>query len=227
MIIHIPNVLSGEALLHFAACLARAPWDNGRTTAGPQSGAVKDNLQLPEGSIEARELSDLVLQALDRSPLFWSAALPARVYPPLFNKYAVGMGFGNHIDNAIRKIPGTRARARTDVSVTLFLSSPESYDGGELVIEDTFGSQVIKLPAGDMVLYPSTRLHHVVPVTRGERLASFFWLQSMVKEDSDRWLLFELDHSIQALATDRGANDPEVLRLTGCYHNLVRKWSEL
>jgi len=226
MIVHVPGVLSAETLSLFAARLADAPWDDGRVTAGPQSGAVKDNLQLPENGAEARELGELVLQALDRTPLFWSAALPARVYPPLFNKYAGGMGFGRHIDNAIRKVPGAKARVRTDVSATLFLSAPGSYDGGELVIEDTFGTQIVKLPAGDMILYPASSLHHVRPVTRGERVASFFWMQSMVKDDGERRLLFELDQSIQALGAERGANDTQVLRLTGLYHNLVRKWGE-
>jgi PKHD-type hydroxylase len=226
MIVHVPGVLASQTLSLFATRLAEAPWDNGRVTAGPQSGAVKDNLQLPETCAEARELGDLVLKALDRSPLFWSAALPARVYPPLFNKYAAGMGFGSHIDNAIRKVPGSRARVRTDVSATLFLSAPESYDGGELVVEDTFGTQSVKLAAGDMVLYPASSLHHVRPVTRGERIASFFWMQSMVKDDGERRMLFELDQAIQALGAERGANDRQVLRLTGLYHNLVRKWGE-
>lgn len=227
MILHVPNVLSTEALSLFLARLAVAPWDSGRITAGPQSGAVKQNLQLPEGCNDAQELGDLVLQALDRSPLFWSAVLPSRVYPPLFNRYGQGMGFGSHIDNAIRKVPGTRARVRTDVSATLFLSAPVDYEGGELVVEDTFGVQSIKLPAGDLVLYPATSLHHVRPVTRGERLASFFWIQSIVKDDAERRMLFEMDQSIQSLCAERGTNDTQVLRLTGLYHNLVRKWGEL
>jgi PKHD-type hydroxylase len=226
MIVYIPNVLSAETLSHFAARLTEAPWDNGRITAGPQSSVVKDNLQLPENGREARELSDIVLKALDQAPMFWSAALPARIYPPLFNKYAQGMGFGSHIDNAIRKVPGTRGRVRTDVSATLFLSPPESYDGGELVIEDTYGTQSVKLPAGDLVLYPATSLHHVRPVTRGERIASFFWTQSMVKDDGERRMLFELDRSIQALSDKLDTNDAQVLRLTALYHNLVRKWGE-
>jgi PKHD-type hydroxylase len=226
MLAHIPSVLSAETLSLLQARLTGAPWGNGRVTAGPQSGAVKDNLQLPENSAEARDLGAMVLTALDRSALFWSAALPARVYPPLFNKYAEGMGFGSHIDNAIRKVPGTRARVRTDVSATLFLSAPESYDGGELVIEDTYGEKAVKLPAGDMVLYPATGRHHVRPVTRGARIASFFWIQSMVKDDAERAMLFEFDQSIRTLSTERGSNDAEVLCLTGLYHNLVRKWGE-
>jgi PKHD-type hydroxylase len=222
MFLHIPGLLSAQALAQIGGGLERASWGDGRVTAGPQSGTVKDNLQLAEDSEEARTLGDMVLTALDRSALFWSAALPARVYPPLFNKYENGMTFGSHIDNAIRKIPGTRGRIRTDVSATLFLSAPESYDGGELVI----GSQPVKLPAGDMVLYPATSLHQVRPVTRGTRLASFFWIQSMVKDDGERALLFELDQSVQALGEIHGVGDPEVLRLTGLYHNLVRKWGE-
>jgi PKHD-type hydroxylase len=226
MLVHVPGVLSHENLALFGVRLANAPWNNGRATAGLQSGAVKDNLQIPENSTEARDLGDMVLRALDCSSQFWSAALPTRVYPPLFNKYAKGMEFGSHIDNAIRKIPGSRMRIRTDVSATLFLSSPESYDGGELVIEDTYGEKSVKLPAGDMVIYPATSRHHVLPVTRGARVASFFWIQSMVKDDAERAMLFELDQSIQKLTRERGANDTEVLRLTGLYHNLVRKWGE-
>jgi PKHD-type hydroxylase len=227
MLVQISGVLSAETLALFCTRLADAPWDNGCSTAGPQSGAVKNNLQLPENSAEARDLGDIVLRALDRSPIFWSAALPARVYPPAFNKYANGMGFGSHIDNAIRKIPSSRLRIRTDVSATLFLSPPESYDGGELIIEDTYGEKAVKLPAGDMVIYPATSRHHVLPVTRGARVASFFWIQSMVKDDAERTMLFELDQSIQKLTAERGANDTEVLRLTGLYHNLVRKWGEV
>jgi PKHD-type hydroxylase len=226
MPVHVTGVLSAETLALFNAQLAAAPWGSGRITAGPQSGAVKHNMQLPQSSVEARKLGDLVLTSLDRSPLFWSAALPARVYPPMFNRYGEGMEFGSHIDNAIRKVPGRTARIRTDISVTLFLSAPDCYDGGELVVEDTFGERFVKLPAGDMVIYPATSRHHVRPVTRGTRLASFFWVQSMVKNDAERTMLFEFDQSIQALAVERGVNDSQVLRLTGLYHNLVRKWGE-
>jgi len=223
MLLHIPAVLSGEVLAQVSARLKDADWQDGRKTAGPQSGAVKHNMQLAEDSAEGRALGDLVLAGLDRSALFWSAALPARVYPPLFNKYETGMDFGSHIDNAIRKVPGTRARIRTDVSATLFLSAPDDYDGGALAIE---GHAPVKLPAGDMLLYPATSRHHVTPVTRGSRLASFFWVQSMVKDSAERDHLFEMDQAIQALGAIHGANDPEVLRLTGLYHNLVRKWGE-
>jgi PKHD-type hydroxylase len=227
MIVHLPRVLAVETLAQLQATLAAAPWADGRITAGPQSGAVKHNRQLAEASSEGRNLGDLVLQALDRSALFWSAALPARVYPPIFNKYETGMAFGSHIDNAIRKIPGSRARIRTDLSATLFLSPPDSYDGGHLVIEGSCGTQSVKLPAGDMVLYPATTRHHVTEVTDGARMACFFWVQSMVKDDAERHMLFELDQSAQTLSRERGPNDEQVLRLTGLYHNLVRKWGEI
>jgi PKHD-type hydroxylase len=224
MLQHIPAVLSAEAVMQIGDRLAAAPWNDGRVTAGSQSGAVKQNLQLPEESIEAKALGERVLHALDRSPHFISAALPARVYPPLFNKYAPGMGFGPHIDNAIRSVAGTRHRIRTDISATLFLSAPESYDGGELVVEGTYGTQSVKLAAGDMVLYPATSLHQVMPVTRGERLAAFFWVQSMVQDDAERTMLFQLDGAIQSLGALLDANHLDVLRLTGLYHNMVRKW---
>ena len=223
MLVKVPAVLSADAARSFCARLAEASWTDGRATAGPQSGAVKHNQQLPEDSATARELGAQVLAALDRAPLFISAALPAKVFPPLFNRYATGMDFGAHIDNAIRRVPGTSIRIRTDLSATLFLNPPNSYDGGELVIEDTYGAQSIKLDAGDMILYAATSLHRVMPVTRGTRLASFFWIESMVKEDSERALLFELDQAIQSLGAGN-VNHPEILRLTGLYHNLVRKW---
>lgn len=223
MLLHVPAVLSAEALSVFRTRLAEARWDDGRVTAGPQSGAVKHNQQLPQDSEAARELGERVLTALDRTPLFLSAALPARVFPPLFNRYAEGMDFGAHIDNAIRRVPGSRISIRTDLSATLFLNPPESYDGGELVIQDTYGTQSVKLAAGDMILYPATSRHRVMPVTRGERLACFFWVQSLVGDDSERTMLFELDRAIQALGSS-DPNHPEILRLTGLYHNLVRKW---
>jgi len=223
MLLHVPAVLSAEALSVFRIRLAEARWDDGRITAGPQSGAVKHNQQLPQDSETARELGERVLAALDRAPLFLSAALPARVFPPLFNRYAEGMDFGSHIDNAIRRVPGSRISIRTDLSATLFLNPPESYDGGELVIEDTYGTQSVKLAAGDMILYPATSRHRVMPVTRGERLACFFWVQSLVGDDAERTMLFELDRAIQALGGGN-SNHPEILRLTGLYHNLVRKW---
>jgi PKHD-type hydroxylase len=227
MLLHIPAVLSAEAVTQIGARLAIASWNNGRVTAGNQSGAVKHNLQLPEEDAETKALSELVLRALDHSSLFISAALPARVYPPLFNKYIPGMGFGPHIDNAIRSVTGTRHRIRTDISATLFLSAPETYDGGELVVEGTYGTQSVKFTAGDMVLYPATSLHQVMPVTRGERLAAFFWVQSMVHDDAERTMLFQLDSSIRSLGASLGVNHPDVLRLTGLYHNMVRKWGVL
>jgi PKHD-type hydroxylase len=223
MLVHVPAVLAAEEASRFCLRLAAAPWADGRITAGPQSGAVKHNQQLPHDSEVARMLGDRVLAALDRAPLFRSAALPARVFPPLFNRYADGMDFGAHIDNAIRRVPGSRLSIRTDLSATLFLTPPESYDGGELVIEDSYGAQSVKLAAGDMILYPATSRHRVMPVMRGERLACFFWVQSLVKDDSERAMLFELDCAVQALGADN-ANHPEILRLTGLYHNLVRKW---
>jgi PKHD-type hydroxylase len=206
--------------------MERATWIDGRVTAGYQSAAVKNNRQLPENSPEARELGDMIVVALERSPLFITAALPLRVFPPLFNRYEGGEAFGAHLDNAIRQITGTPYRIRTDVSATLFLCQPDEYDGGELVIDDVYGAHAVKLPAGDMVIYPASSLHHVNPVTRGVRLASFFWVQSMVRDDGQRALLFDLDVAInkinQALP-DHGA----VVELTNCYHNLLRRFAEV
>ena len=226
MITRIASVLSQDELAALRAGLDQGAWDDGRLTAGFQSAQVKTNLQLPPGDPVAREASDIVLRALERNPLFVSATLPRHVYPPLFNRYGPGMSFGNHVDNAVRQIPGTPHRLRTDVSATLFLSGPEEYEGGELVIEDTFGSHSVKLAAGDLVVYPSSSLHRVQPVTRGTRAAAFFWIQSMVRDDGDRTLLFELDAAIGAL-TERGSDRNSVVRLTNCYHNLLRRWAEL
>jgi len=225
MLIVIPKVLTADQVRHFRVTLAAAPWVDGRATAGHQGAQVKQNLQLAEGSPAARELGELVLAALERNPLFISATLPARVYPPMFNCYQGGQHFGNHVDNAVRLLPGTGTKIRTDISATLFLSEPDEYDGGELTIEDTYGTQTVKLAAGDMVIYPSTSLHRVTPVTRGARLASFFWVQSMVREDSQRALLFDLDTAIQRL-TAANADEAARVRLTGCYHNLLRMWAE-
>ena len=227
MMVHIPQVLTPEQVAHCRAVFQKAAWEDGRTTAGKQSAQVKKNLQLPEGSPAARELGDLVLAGLERSPLFISAVLPQRVFPPLFNRYEAGMDFGSHVDNAIRPILGTNQRIRTDVSATLFLSDPDSYDGGELVVEDTYGNHSAKLPAGDLIVYPSTSLHHVTPVTRGARVSAFFWIQSMVRADADRATLYQLDQSVQQLAAERGQNDAVVVQLTGIYHNLIRRWAEL
>lgn len=224
MLVPIPNVLTAEELKRAQDHLASAHWGDGRVTAGHQSARVKHNLQLSEDSDEARMLGEMVLRALERSPLFVTAALPRVVFPPLFNKYESGMAFGAHVDNAIRPLPRSPRRIRTDLSATLFLN--EDYDGGELEIEDVFGTQRVKLPAGHMILYPATTLHRVAPVTRGARLAAFFWIQSMVKDDGERRLLFELDRTIVDLA--QGAPDsPAVVRLTALYHNLVRKWGEV
>lgn len=206
--------------------LDRAPWIDGRATAGAQSSRAKHNLQLPEDGPLARELGEVILAALQRSPLFMSAALPLKVYPPMFNKYSGGHSFGSHVDNAIRQVPGTPHRVRTDLSATLFLIEPDEYEGGELVVEDTYGVHSVKLPAGDMVLYPSTSLHHVTPVTSGARVASFFWIQSLVRDDARRTLLFDMDTAIQRLVRD-APDHPSAVQLTGVYHNLLRQWSEL
>jgi PKHD-type hydroxylase len=225
MLLVIPKVLSSDQLTRCRDALAAAAWVDGRVTAGYQGARVKDNRQLPEDSSLARELGDLVLSALERNPLFISATLPARVYPPMFNRYDGGQQFGNHVDNAVRLLPGTGMKIRTDISATLFLAEPSEYDGGELVVEDTYGSHSVKLPAGDMVIYPSTSLHRVNPVTRGARLASFLWVQSMVRDDAQRTLLFDLDGAIQRL-NQSGADESARTQLTGCYHNLLRMWGE-
>ncbi len=225
MMVHIPNVLTPEQVKHCLQVFDAAAWEDGRATAGHQSTQVKKNLQLPEHSPQARELGDLVLRGLERSPLFISAVLPQRVFPPLFNRYDEQMNFGSHVDNAIRPIPGTPLRLRTDVSATLFLSDPESYDGGELVVEDTYGSHAVKLPAGDLIVYPASSLHHVTPVTRGVRLASFFWVQSMVRDTAQRALLFDLDTAVRQLNTEV-PQSPSLVMLTGVYHNLLRQWAE-
>ena len=199
MLIQIPDVLTAEQVAHARRLLDAAEWVDGKVTAGHQSARVKDNGSCPRGIRSARELGELIVQALQRHPLFVSAALPLHVFPPLFNRYAGGQSFGNHVDNAIRQVPGTAHRIRTDLSCTLFFTGPDEYDGGELVVEDTYGVHSVKLPAGHLVLYPSTSLHHVRPVTRGARVCSFFWLQSMVRSDADRTLLFDLDTAIQRL----------------------------
>jgi PKHD-type hydroxylase len=222
----IPEVLTKEQVAHCRQTIDKAEWVDGRVTAGAQSASVKNNLQLPEGSPAAIELGDMVLAALSRSPLFISAAIPLKIFPPLFNRYGVGQSFGTHVDGAIRAVPGTPVRIRTDLSVTLFLSEPDEYDGGELTVEDRYGTQEVKLSAGDLVLYPSTSLHHVKPVTRGTRTASFFWLQSMVRDDNARTLLFDLDQTVQQLSTERGIEDAACVRLTGIYHNLIRYWAD-
>jgi PKHD-type hydroxylase len=226
MLLSIPQVLTKDQVAHFRRRLAEAEWVDGAITAGKQSSSVKHNMQVPEGSPIAVELGDIVVEALGAAPLFVSAALPLRTFPPLFNRYEGGEHFGAHIDNAIRPVRGTYVRLRTDVSCTLFLSEPEDYDGGELVIEDAYGAQEVKLPAGDMVLYPANSLHQVHPVTKGARVASFFWVQSMVRDDGQRELLFDLDQSIQGHAMEHGLDHPTTVKLTGIYHNLIRRWAD-
>jgi PKHD-type hydroxylase len=225
MLLTIEDVLTGDQVAAFRQRLAAADWVDGRITAGAQSALAKRNLQVPEDSAAARELGETILGALGRNPRFVAAALPLRVFPPLFNRYDAGMAFDTHVDNAIR-FSGP-VRYRTDLSATLFLSDPGDYDGGELIVEDAYGEHAVKLPAGAMVLYPATSLHRVAPITRGSRWASFFWIQSMVRSDEQRSLLFDLDTAIQALSARVGQGDPAVVSLAGTYHNLVRMWAEV
>jgi len=226
MLLHISEVLNRSEAAAARAALEAADWIDGRVTAGYQSARAKDNLQLPENHPLAVQLRERIVAALEKSPLFMSAALPLRIFPPLFNRYEGGQCFGTHVDNAIRQVSATGQRIRTDLSATLFLTAPEDYDGGELMIEDTYGTQSVKLPAGDLVLYPATSLHHVRPVTRGSRISSFFWIQSMVRDDGQRALLFDLDIAVQRLASE-APDHPSAVQLTGVYHNLIRMWSEL
>jgi PKHD-type hydroxylase len=226
MLLSVPDVLNAPQVAEAREVFAKAEWVDGRVTAGHQSVRAKDNQQLPEGSPAARHLGEMVVQALQKSPLFLTAALPLHVFPPLFNRYEGGQSFGTHVDNAVRQIPGTGHRIRTDLSATLFFSAPDEYDGGELVVEDTYGVHKVKLPPGHLVLYPSTSLHHVRPVTRGARIASFFWIQSMVKDDGERSLLFDLDLAIQHLGQDH-PDHPSAVQLTGVYHNLLRRWAQV
>jgi PKHD-type hydroxylase len=224
MLVHIPQVLSADQVARCRTIMDQAAWTDGRVTAGFQSAQVKKNLQLPEDAPEAQELGGMVMLALKRSPLFLSAALPHTVFPPLFNRYDAGMTFGAHIDNAIRQsLDGQRIR--TDISATLFLSGPDEYDGGELTVEDTYGSHAVKLPAGDLVIYPADSLHNVTPITRGSRVASFFWIQSLIRDRTRRALLFDLDTSIRHLTRDVPGHDA-LVALTGTYHNLLRQWAE-
>lgn len=225
MLVKIPQLLTKDEVAYCKDKLLAAQWADGSITAGYQSTQAKNNLQLPESSPEAHELGEIIMAALARSNVFMSAALPSKIFPPLFNCYQGGQSFGVHVDNAIRQVPGTPVKVRTDVSMTLFFSEPDEYEGGELVIEDTYGSHSVKLDAGSMVLYPSTSLHRVTPVTRGRRIASFFWLQSMVNSDEKRGLLFDLDMSIQSLR-EKVQDSPEIIQLTGVYHNLLRQWAQ-
>ncbi len=222
----IPNVLDPAGLARIRALIDAAEWINGNATSGHQSALAKHNRQLAEASPAAREAGSLILDALGASPLFVAAALPLKVFPPLFNSYAVGETFGVHVDAAVRIQRGSDFRIRSDLSATLFLEDPATYDGGELIVEGQFGASPVKLPAGHMVLYPSSSLHRVAPVTRGCRVASFFWLQSMVRDDRARAILFDLDQAIQSVAARVGHEDAEVIRLTGVYHNLLRQWAD-
>jgi PKHD-type hydroxylase len=224
VLLQIPSVLGAEQVAEFRRALHTADWVDGRVTSGHRSVEVKRNRQLADRDPLARRLGQEIVASLERNPLFVSAALPLKVFPPRFNRYEGGEHFGNHVDNAVLEVPGTRYRLRSDLSATLFLSDPETYEGGELAVEDTYGVHRVKLAAGDMVLYPASSLHHVRPVTSGTRLAAFFWVESMVRDDGERTLLFDLDRAIQQVAT-RTPADPAVMQLTNVYHNLVRRWA--
>lgn len=227
MMLHIPGVLTAATLAELHALIDAAAWEDGNATSGAQSAMAKNNRQLPEASDAAVRAGAMVREALTRTPLFMSAALPHTVYPPLFNRYGEGHGFGDHIDNALRFQRHQNVRIRTDLSATLFLCDPDGYEGGELVVEDTYGVHEVKLPAGDLILYPASSLHRVQPVTRGERVASFFWIQSLIRDDARRALLFDMDVAIQTLAQAAGQDAPAIVSLTGAYHNLLRMWAEL
>lgn len=226
MLLTIPNVLTREEAAKTRLTLEQAQWVDGKVTAGYQSAKAKNNMQLPENHPVARQTGEMIVEALGRNPLFVSAALPLRVFPPLFNLYQGGQSFGTHVDNAIRQVPGTPHRIRTDISATLFLTEPDDYEGGELVVEDTYGVHSVKLPAGQMILYPATSLHHVKPVTHGARISSFFWIQSLVRDDNQRTLLFDLDMAIQKVGRDH-PDDAVGVQLNGVYQNLLRQWTEL
>jgi PKHD-type hydroxylase len=226
MLLSIPDVLNADQVSRARQILDRAEWVDGKVTAGYQSARTKDNQQIPEGHAAAQELGRMILSALGSNPLFIAAALPYQIFPPLFNRYTGGQSFGTHVDNSIRQAPGTGRPVRTDISATLFFAAPEEYDGGELCVEDTYGLQKVKLPAGHMVLYPATSLHQVRPVTRGARVCSFFWIQSMVRDDGRRSILFDLDLGIQRLNRE-SPNHPAAVQFTGVYHNLLRQWAEV
>ena len=227
MMLHVPGVLTPAQVAGLRAQIDAAPWEDGNATSGAQSALAKANRQLPEDSDAARGAGAAIREALTKNPLFMSAALPHTVFPPLFNRYGQGHGFGDHIDNALRFQRDQNVRIRTDLSATLFLSDPADYDGGELVVEDTYGAHEVKLAAGDLILYPASSLHRVEPVTGGERVASFFWIQSLVRDDARRALLFDMDLAIQTLAKTAGQDAPAIVSLTGAYHNLLRMWAEL
>lgn len=226
MLVQIPNLLTKEEVASVRGRIDAAEWVDGNETSGHQSGKAKDNLQLPEFGEVATAESQRMLGVLEKNPLFIAAALPARIYAPLFNSYAGGQTFGNHVDNAIRRRKGTDFRIRTDLSMTIFLSEPEDYDGGALTVEDTFGVHEVKLPAGDAILYPSSSLHRVTPVTRGRRVSSILWIQSLVRDDAQRTLLFDMDLAIRSLSQSV-PDDPAITSLTGAYHNLLRMWADV
>jgi PKHD-type hydroxylase len=225
MLLHIPNVLSQDEVRSIRARLDRSDWTDGRATVGAQGAQVKRNRQLPEAAPEARELGAIVQAALARNPMFFAAVLPVRSMPPLFNRYGEGEHYGDHVDGAVRVLPGANGMLRTDVSGTLFLSAPEEYEGGELVVQDTYGEHEVKLDAGDLIVYPSTSVHRVEPVTQGERICSFFWTQSMIRDDARRSMLYDLDRTIESLRGRLG-DCPETVALTAHYHNLLRQWAE-
>jgi len=227
MLLQIPQVLDADGVARVRALIDAGEWVDGNVTSGPQAALAKRNAQLVENSEARAQAADIVLRALERTPLFTAAALPLKIFPPLFNRYEGGQSFANHVDNAVRRNRAGDLNVRTDLSATLFLAEPESYEGGELVVEDTYGGHMVKLAAGDMILYPASSLHHVRPVTSGARVASFFWIQSMVREDVKRALLFDLDMSIQRLATKAGLDEPSIVSMTGIYHNLLRMWAEM
>ncbi|HWK34982.1 Fe2+-dependent dioxygenase [Sphingomonas sp.] len=226
MLIAIPDMLDADQVGRVRSIIDAVDWIDGNATSGHQSALAKKNQQLPEGSDAARAAGAIILEALGRSPLFIAAALPLKVYPPLFNRYGVGETFDTHVDSAIRIQRGSDFRIRSDLSATLFLEPPEAYDGGELVIEDQFGVQKVKLPAGQMILYPASSLHHVTPVTSGRRVASFFWIQSMIRDDAARRILFDLDQGVQRVTAELGGKDRAAVQLTGVYHNLLRRWAD-
>jgi PKHD-type hydroxylase len=225
MIVHVPSVLSPEQVARCREAMDRAAWVDGNVTSGHQARLAKNNLQMPEESAETRELGRMVVDALNRNARFFSATLPHTIFPPLFNRYDAGMTFGVHVDNAVRRSMDN-VRIRTDISATLFLSEPDEYDGGELTIEDTYGSHAIKLPAGDLVIYPADSLHLVTPITRGSRVASFFWIQSLIRDVRQRAILYDLDSSIMHV-TQQLPDDPVLVSLMATYHNLLRMWTDV
>ncbi|MGW8134054.1 Fe2+-dependent dioxygenase [Sphingomonas zeae] len=226
MLIVLPDILDPAGVAQVRRVIDAGPWADGNATSGPQAALAKRNEQLPEDSGAAVEAGRMILDALGRSPLFVAAALPLKVYPPLFNRYAGGQAFDVHVDNAVRLKRGSDFRMRSDLSLTLFLEDPDAYDGGELVVEDLYGEQRVKLSAGSAVLYPASSLHRVEPVTRGARVASFLWIQSMVRDDGERRILFDLDRAVQRVGADKGQGDRSVIELTGVYHNLLRRWAD-